>query len=135
MRTALLAFIIELAIAAGLWFVWKPLTGFFVVLAVGGLVRHIALGSAFWARKAAFVVGVIYGVIMAVIVCYGTLLWGDGLVQKIGIGVWGLIAVQYVSYGATKYNPMDEKRHIIDMGATIAYIALALILFLVPGLI
>lgn len=55
--------------------------------------------------------------------------------QKIGIGLWELIAVQYVSCGAAKYDRMAENRHIIDMGAIIAYVVLALILFLVPGLI
>lgn len=135
MRIALLGFFIELALAVVLWFFWKPLTGFFAILSVGGLARYVATTSIFWARKGAFIVGLIYGVLMALLVCYGTLLWGDGLIQKIGLGIWGLIAVQYVSYGAPKYSPLHENQYVIDMGATIAYIVLALILFLVPGLI
>ncbi len=71
---------------------------------------------------------------MALIVRYGTLLWGDGLIQKIGLGLWALIAVGYASYGAARYSRLHENRHIIDMGATLTYIALALILFLVPFL-
>lgn len=133
MRTAILAFLIELALATGLWFVWKPLTGFFVILAIGGLARHVAVGSTFWARKGAFVIGLLYGIVMALIVCYGTLLWGDGLVEKIGLGIWGLVAIQYGSFGAAKYSDLNENRHIIEMGATITYVAAALILFLVPS--
>lgn len=134
MRIALGAFVIELVVAAACWFVWKPLTGFFAILAIGGFVRHIAVTSALWARKAALAVGVLYGILMALIVRYGTLLWGDGLIQKVGLGIWALIAVQYVSYGAAKYSRLHENRHIIDMGATATYISLALILFLVPSL-
>lgn len=135
MKTAFLALLIELALAVGLWFVWEPLTGFFAILAFGGFARYVATGSTFWARKGALLVGVIYGVLMALLVCYGTLLWGDGLIQRIGLGIWGLIAVQYVSFGAPTYSPLHENQHVIDMGATISYMILALILFLVPGLI
>lgn len=126
---------IELALAAGFWFVCKPLTGIFVILAVGGFVRDVALGDTFaWSRKGAFTVGLLYGAIMALIVAYGAYLWGNGLFENLGLGLWGLIAVGYVSFGYQPYTRIHENRHVIATGGEVAYIALALTLFLVPSL-
>jgi hypothetical protein len=50
------------------------------------------------------------------------------------MSLWALMAIQYVSYGVAEYSRLHENRHIMDMGATVTYIALALVLFLVPSL-
>lgn len=123
MGVALLAFFIELALGAGLWFVWKPLAFFFAILAIGGLARHIAGHFTSESRKMVLLLAAYYvfvAIVLALVVYYGALFSGNGIPLKIGLGIWGLIGAQYAH--------VRRPGHFI--GAAPAYILFILILFL-----
>jgi len=120
------------------WFIWKPLAGFFLVSALRGTMCQIIIIAnyhaplLFWDRRAARIVGILFGILIAIVVRYGSLLWGGGVITTIGISVWGLLQViNMATYTMESYRSRSTKDEMEFFGA-IAYAVLLVGLFFVP---
>jgi|ERR1035437_822504 hypothetical protein len=79
------------------WWIWKPLGAYLTILAVGGYgTRRISTSCVLLGPNGSFTLGVMWGVIMAAVVCLTATIGVSAWWAKVLLEFWGLIAVGYI---------------------------------------
>jgi hypothetical protein len=115
------------------WFIWRPAAVVIAILASANI-RGVAIRHAlFWTPSTAIGIGAVYGILLGVLVRFGTALTTHTTTAGVVLGVLGLLAAGYIGDGVpTRHDiqtPGDERRALAQKGALGSYLVAALALF------
>lgn len=115
------------------WLIWR-LAAVVIAILASANIRGFAIRHAlFWTPGAAIAIGAVYGILLGVLVRFGTALTTHTTTAGVVLGVLGLLAAGYIGdsvpTGLNVRSPGDERRALAQMGAVGSYLVAAVALF------
>lgn len=116
------------------WFVWRPLPVVLAIFAASNIRSFAIRRALFWTPRTAVAIGGVYGILLAVLVCFGIALTNHTITAGVVLGVSGFFAAGYIGFGVptgrSVQTPGDEKRLLAQMAALGCYLVLVIALLL-----
>ena len=80
------------------WVIWHPLGVAIALLLTGSMRRFVVSNAAFWATKAMLIVGILWGILMAMVAYFGTSYATSSRIVSVFLYLSGFGSVTYIGY-------------------------------------